>query len=59
MLHFVMADKEKWIFTFALGALALGWPMLKVFENALPHYLFGVWGVIMFVAWLLSRGGRG
>ena len=63
VLHFVMVEKEKWLFIFAFGVLALSWPMLKVFDRVLPHYLFGVWGLIILAATLLSfvcgRGGKG
>ena len=60
MLHFVMADKEKWVFLLSLGILFLNWPFMRIFDNVLPHYLFGVWAVLILCAGLLSRlGGQG
>lgn len=63
MLHFVMVVREKWVFLFALGVLFFNWPLLIIFEPSLPHYMFGMWGVLILAAWLLAtfsgRSGTG
>ncbi len=51
---------------FAFGLLALFPPFLGAFNRPgslfglpiLPLYLFAIWGVLVLVAWALTRGGR-
>lgn len=63
MLHFVMGDREKWVFLLAIGILALNWPILSIFDTVLPAYLFGTWAALILMAWLTGRrkgsGGPG
>jgi len=58
-----MADRAKWVLLLAFGGLMFNWPFLSIFDNILPHYLFGAWALIILVAGILSllqgRGGQG
>ncbi len=51
-----------WIFLFLLGVVLFGWPLLDIFRNSLPYYLFGIWLVfigLIFAASKFSEGGDG
>ena len=44
-----MKNKEAWLFLFFLGTLLLNWPFLDIFSLTLPAYLFGTWGLFIFI----------
>jgi len=44
-----MKYKEAWFFLFFLGTLLLNWPFLDIFSMSLPAYLFGTWGIFIFI----------
>jgi len=44
-----MKNKETWFFIFFLGTLLLNWPFLEIFSLTLPAYLFGTWGLFIFI----------
>jgi hypothetical protein len=60
VIHFDMKNKEVWLFLFFLGTLLLNWPFLDIFSLTLPAYLFGTWGLFIFIVSIfitkLNRG---
>ena len=50
-----MNNREVWVFFFLLGLLLFNWPFLDIFSLSLPYYLFGVWGLFIFVVRLAAR----
>ncbi|MBI5190912.1 MAG: hypothetical protein HZA22_09575 [Nitrospirae bacterium] len=50
-----MKDKELWIFLFVVGAVALDWPLLAIFRDSLPAYLFAAWLALIAALYLLSK----
>ena len=47
--------RDVWIALFLLGLLLFGWPLLKIFTNRLPYYLFIVWFLFIGLLYLASR----
>jgi hypothetical protein len=54
VIHFVMKNKEFWVFLFFLGTLLLNWPFLDIFSLVLPYYFFGVWSLFILVVGIVA-----
>jgi hypothetical protein len=54
-----MKNKEVWFFLFFLGTLLFNWPFLDIFSLTLPAYLFGTWGLFIFIVGIsINKLGR-
>jgi hypothetical protein len=50
--------RDIWIALFFLGLLLFGWPLLSIFLNNLPYYLFIAWFVFIALIFLASRSSE-
>jgi hypothetical protein len=54
--------RDIWIFLFALGGALFTWPIMSIFRNSLPWYLFLAWLgfiVLTFLATIISEKEEG
>jgi hypothetical protein len=50
--------RDIWIALFFLGLLLFGWPLLNIFHESLPYYLFIAWLVFIGLIFLASRSAE-
>ena len=50
--------RDIWIALFCFGCLLFGWPLLNIFHNDLPYYLFIVWILFIGLIFLASRSSE-
>ncbi|MGE5893192.1 MAG: hypothetical protein ACM34I_03965 [bacterium] len=51
--------KDIWVFLFALGLLLFSWPLMSIFRNILPAYLFVAWFVFIgFIFTVVAKTGK-
>ena len=50
--------KELGVFLFVLGIFLLNWPFLKIFEHALPLYIFSAWFLFILIMMLSEIRSR-
>jgi len=46
------------IFIFSVGILVFNWPFLRIFERALPVYLFIAWTLFIGIVMIYSLSRR-
>lgn len=46
--------KDICIFLFMIGVLLFSWPIMSIFKNSLPAYLFGIWLVFILLILITS-----
>jgi hypothetical protein len=46
--------KDVWIFLFAIGVLLFSWPIMSIFRDGLPTYLFVIWLVFILLIFVTS-----
>lgn len=49
-----MENRDTWILAFLLGVLCFNWPLLDIFRDHLPVYLFAAWSVFILIIALLA-----
>jgi hypothetical protein len=50
--------KDIWYFIFALGAILFTWPILSIFKDSLPAYLFIIWIVYIVIIFVMSKSSE-
>ena len=46
--------KDIWLFLFAIGILLFSWPLMSIFRDILPTYLFAIWFVFILLIFITS-----
>ncbi len=46
--------QDIWIFLFAIGILLFSWPIMSIFREGLPTYLFVIWLVFILLILITS-----
>ena len=46
--------RDVWIFLLALGVLFFTWPIMSIFKDSLPIYLFVIWLVFILLILVTS-----
>lgn len=50
--------RDIWFFVFALGAALYTWPILSIFKDSMPAYLFISWLVFIIIIYITSRSSE-
>ena len=50
--------RDIWIALFSLGLFLFGWPLLDIFHDNLPSYLFIIWIVYIGLIFFASRSSE-
>ncbi len=51
--------RDIWYFVFALGVVLYTWPVLSIFRDSMPAYLFISWLVFIVLIYITSRSSEG
>lgn len=51
--------RDIWYFVFALGVMLFTWPILSIFKDRMPAYLFISWLVFIILIYITSRSSEG
>jgi Ca2+/Na+ antiporter len=46
--------RDVWIFLFAIGVMMFTWPIMSIFRDGLPVYLFVIWLVFILLIFITS-----